>query len=88
MRRGPKPQRRFDLQPLLDAVGVTDNEGSRHARTELASLHDATGLSKISIWRYRTEGVPMWQADKLATTLGYHPCELWPDFYTPEDEAA
>jgi hypothetical protein len=46
--------------------------------TEIARV---LGLSRTQVYRYRTNGVNARAADELAVHIGFHPLEIWPDWY-------
>lgn len=63
--------RRFDAAPLLE--GRTTK-----------GLARAIGVDARQVYRWREYGIPADRADEVACTLGYHPAELWPDWYAAE----
>jgi hypothetical protein len=81
VRKGPAPDRRLPVEPLL-----------RHARRAAllgAGVWDEPndGLGKwlcctnSQLCRWAREGIPMMSADRLATELGMHVLNIWPDAY-------
>lgn len=61
---------RYPLAPLAEAVGV---DTSRLARI--------LGLSGSTWKAYREHGMTERAADRLAVKAGFHPCEIWPDWW-------
>ena len=39
-----------------------------------------TGFSTRSFCRWIRDGIPLYQADTIAVTLGLHPISVWPDW--------
>lgn len=65
-------QRPFDFAPVAHVL-----EGrSTHAQER--ALH----VSPKTLRRYKAEGLTVWQADRAAVRLGYHPANLWPQWWT------
>ena len=79
--KGPAPDRRLPFEPLL----------RRARRAALLGdgvwLEEGDGLSKwlcctrSQLARWAREGIPMMSADRLATDLGLHVLNIWPDAY-------
>lgn len=63
----------FDLQPLLEATGLTLN-----------ALGRAAGISGKAQKRYVNDGLSPRQADRLAVKFGMHPSEVWPAWFMDE----
>jgi hypothetical protein len=82
VRKGPAPDRRLPVEPLL-----------RHARraalvgVPCGGAEPGDGLSKwlcctnSQLSRWAREGIPMMSADRLASELGMHVLNVWPDAY-------
>ena len=73
--------RTFALEPLAahlrrlhPRVDWTDAEVSRHL-----------GITRETLRRWRLYGVPVYDADVAAISLGVHPCRLWPDWFRLDD---
>lgn len=47
--------------------------------TELSVLADKIGVSLGAVQRWRERGMEEHNADKIATALGLHPWQLWPE---------
>lgn len=62
--------RRFPYDQLLRRSGISQN-----------ALRLKVGISGESTRRYEREGLTIWQADRFAVQLGYHPATVWPDWY-------
>lgn len=71
------PRVRFDLQPLLEAAGLSPAAWAR-----------ANGVSGQGLRRAIAVGLTDVQADRHAVRLGRHPVEVWPDWfmYAPPEE--
>jgi hypothetical protein len=61
---------RVPLEPLVERYG---GNGSALAR--------ALGCAQEQVSRWRSHGLPLVSADRLAVALGLHPVEVWPDWY-------
>ena len=42
-----------------------------------AEISRRVGLSRDTVKKYRSEGVPIFTADQIAISLGVHPCRIW-----------
>jgi hypothetical protein len=42
-----------------------------------AEISRHVNVSRESIKKYRTDGVPLFVADEIAVGLGVHPCRVW-----------
>lgn len=60
---------RVPLEPLVQRYG----NGSILAR--------ALGCHSTQVSRWRTDGLPLDSADRIAVAVGLHPVEIWPDWY-------
>jgi hypothetical protein len=81
---GPKRARRFLIEPLEDASGFGNVEHIQCGKARAATaggLAEQLGVSQGTVQRWRSEGVPLWAADRAAIRLGVHPHSLWPDFH-------
>lgn len=67
---GTDAARRFPYDRLIQRSGM-----SRSA------LRMKVGISGESARRYESEGLTVWQADRLAVRLGFHPANVWPDWW-------
>jgi hypothetical protein len=65
---GLTPGRRFPLQPLL-VGGMT-----------IAGLARAAGVPRARAQGWARRGCDEWTADLVATAVGRHPAEVWPDW--------
>jgi transposase-like protein len=57
----------------------------------MSTLARALGVDRAQLGRWRRTGVTPSTADRLAVRLGFHPAELWPQWFdlpTGVDEAA
>jgi len=71
--------RRYPVQPLLDATGLTLNG---FIRTHMPSVNGA------AYRKARDEGLTADQADRWAVAAGLHPFLVWPDMADHQIEAA
>lgn len=53
----------------------------------LSELALRSGYSPRTIHRWKTNGIPLHSADQLACRLGYHPANIWPDWFHPRTHA-
>lgn len=80
---GTMPQVRLPIGPLLEATGV------EHSRTEdmhaapnpITALNLLTGKPLASLHRWCRQGVPIHTADELAVACGFHPANVWPEWW-------
>lgn len=68
MSRGPANPKRYPLEPLIEAMGMTANQACLRL-----------GVSGSVQQKYRAEGVIDQTAELLATRAGFHPYEIWPE---------
>lgn len=64
---------RFDLQPLAALLGATCDSEIAHA----------TDTCRRTVQRWKHDGMSADQADRAAIRAGYHPANIWPDWYSP-----
>lgn len=69
--RGPPPQHRLPLAPLMAAARV-DTHGE---------LGQIVRQPREMICRYAAHGVPMFAADRMACRIGMHPASVWPEWF-------
>lgn len=67
---------RISIEPLVERYG----NGSALAR--------ALGCDHTQVSRWRSQGLPLDSADRVAVALGLHPAEVWPDWYRLTQEQA
>lgn len=76
---------RLPFGPLFDALptrlevrpcGRMDQECEIGTPRQVA---DALGIAPRTAYRWRSEGIPVDDADRLAIALGMHPIEIWGD---------
>lgn len=67
-----------DLKPPI--VDGSDNRGDHLSKAQIAA---ALQVTKRSAFRYFTgDGtITMTQADNFAAQCGYHPAEIWPEWF-------
>lgn len=92
MRTSPADPR-FPIEPLealaLASLGRRGLRGSgfgvpSHRNPIYASVDEVAaeaGTTRRQWYRWRRQGVPLWEADRMAVTLGRHPAELWPQWW-------
>ncbi|CAB5217700.1 hypothetical protein UFOVP209_6 [uncultured Caudovirales phage] len=71
MKRGTRAPRIWPIEPLLDITGIT-------RFTHLARAVRANGVTASSALN---EGLTDRQADNWAIRCGYHPAEIWPEWF-------
>ncbi len=49
--------------------------------SNLTLLSAQTGINLRTLNRWKTNGVPLFAADRIAVSLGTHPALVWPDWY-------
>lgn len=67
---------RFQFAPLLAILPTSNDERAAKLRTSWATLR-----------RYEAEGLDTYQADRCAVRAGYHPANVWPDWWSAEEGA-
>ena len=63
--------RRFSFEDLARLVD----------ESSAAELAERLRISARTVHRYRHRGLTVLQADRLAVAAGFHPAEIWPDWY-------
>ena len=66
----PQPKR-YPLEPLARLVGASS----------YTSLARELGVSGSMLSVYRTKGLTDAAADRLAVRAGWHPAEVWPEWF-------
>ncbi len=66
--------------------GPTGGGGVVHGLASAGLLAEAIGMNRRSILRWKKTGIPPMTADKIACTLGEHPCVIWRDWWTYRSE--
>lgn len=69
-------QQRLSLEPLVARYGT------------VSGLARALGVPRTQASHWRHHGVPLDTADRLAVSVGLHPCEVWEDWFALCDEDA
>ncbi|MDQ1439266.1 MAG: Winged helix-turn-helix DNA-binding [Acidimicrobiaceae bacterium] len=70
-------QPRVSLEPLVQRYG------------NVSILARALGVDRAQVAHWRSDGVPIESADRIAIAVGRHPAEVWPEWYRLSgDEAA
>lgn len=61
-----------------------------HARetAHAVIIGELVGLSARTIFRYKTDGVPLARADEIACRLGTHPALIWPEGFDLDIDVA
>lgn len=67
--------RRYSLQALVDASGLSESTLGRRVRLSGSTLKQA-----------REHGLTERAADRCAVRLDLHPFEVWPDWFTYDDD--
>lgn len=49
-----------------------------------ATIAKQTGINRQSVYRWRSDGIPIHTADRIAIRMGVHPLVIWPDFHQEE----
>lgn len=60
---------RFDPAPLIDLFA------------DMSTASQMLGVTPRSLQRWRETGLPWGKADALAVKVGFHPSDLWPDWF-------
>ena len=78
---------------LADHCGqdIPDNESPTNIG-DIGIVARLTGMNRRALYRYRRDGLSIWQADDIAVNLGVHPSAIWHNWYEltavlGEDEA-
>lgn len=64
-----EPSARFSADPLIDRFG------------SVSAFARALGVDRANATRWRRDGIPVDTADCIAVRLGWHPVEIWPEWY-------
>jgi len=74
--------RRFPFDPAERLASVEVR--SRSTRSDSVGITPAVaellGVTDRTVWRWRQTGLMRSTADEVATRLGLHPLEVWPDW--------
>lgn len=85
-----QPQVTFPFAPVIDRVCERtekrrpDPDTLRRLDDELVveDIASSIGFSRRTVHRYLRSGViPERRADEIATALGRHPIDIWPDYH-------
>ena len=81
--------RRFPLQPLIDIIEARHAEGV-DVYTHIGApgrLGRVAGTNRATVHRWLQEGtITQNGADRCAIALGYHPGEIWPEWWDLADK--
>jgi hypothetical protein len=84
--------RRWPWEPVekyLRSVVRPDDKGGQYLEATCTLYGTWLGLHSLTVRKMRADGdLSSGQADMVATRLGLHPLNLWPDFYDPEPSEA
>lgn len=84
-------ERRYPMGPLLRAFGEARvwNPHCQGARWQPSTspISELLGMSYAALRHYRQRGVPESKADRFAVLLGFHPSEIWDDWFVLTDMA-
>ena len=82
-----KASRHLPLAPLVRYVSAR-HEGSgsvyshpRHGHVSTLAFVAYIGCERSTYYKWRSGGIPLHAADRLARDLGLHLLNLWPDAY-------
>lgn len=67
---------RLPLAPLVERYG------------SVSALARALGRDRIVVSKWNTHGLPAVSADTVAVAVGFHPVEVWPDWYEVMEDFA
>jgi hypothetical protein len=91
--RNGKVMIRLSWNNLADYCGqdLPDNESPTNIG-DIGIVSRITGINRRALYKYRRDGLTVWQADDIACNLGVHPSAIWHDWYEltavlGEDEA-
>lgn len=81
----PRLERPFPMQPLLELVrarcGKDGGDGYRGLVSPLVVIAELARVDRRTVHRWRHEGLTLEVADDVAVRLGFHPSEVWPDWW-------
>ena len=65
---------------------IVRNDAANHHGIDVAAPHIALllNVTRSNVLRWRTSGVPYYDADLIAIRLGRHPSEIWDDWWLLE----
>jgi len=63
------------------AVAILDKLGAEESHSSVA---EKLGTERTTVyhWRWYNTQLSPWAADKYAVKLGFHPSEIWADWFT------
>lgn len=67
----PKKQRKFPVKPLAAKVG----------NGTVLDLSRVLGVKYNSLTHWIQDGIPEYTADRVAVKFGFHPVEIWPEWF-------
>lgn len=74
-----KPDRKYLAKEIVATLDATTSH--RVIASWLGVEH-----STVSFWCSKNVWITAYQADRYAVKLGFHPCEIWDDWFTIESE--
>lgn len=83
---GDKNGKTMTIRLLWDALAdhcgqdITANDQPTNIG-DIGMVARLTGMNRRALYRYRTDGLTVWQADDIACNLGVHPSAIWTDWY-------
>lgn len=88
---GPAMRQRFPVEPLIAACvplwceqSYEGQPGGGHNISDVVRASQVLGMSERQLWRWHAAGtISALQADRAATTIGLHPGEIWPEWWSP-----
>lgn len=75
---------RYPFAPLAEAMAIPLVSIHGPARTAEASAARELGISGRTAQQYRREGMSAVVAERMALKAGWHPANIWPDWYDSE----
>lgn len=81
----PTPRRRgrrFPFEPVEAFASIEVRKRSTRADSVglTVAVAEVLGVTARTVWRWRQTGLMHSTADEVATRLGLHPLEVWPDW--------
>lgn len=73
---------RLPFDPLMQFVNTEDyiGEGTRSTIGPNKILSDRLHVDRQTVYRWRKDGLSIYQADMVAVRLGLHPILIWPEW--------
>lgn len=82
LRQPPRPTERFPFDPLIPIIERRYQQPAKCTHVTIAGK-TASVLQRpaSSVYKWMRSGLTVKAADQVAVRLGYHPGEIWPEWW-------